>query len=33
MQDNNNKKGNIISLNAPRPSDPKIIEWIEGNLK
>lgn len=27
------KKGNIISLNAPRPSDPKIIEWIDGNLK
>ena len=27
------KKGNIISLDAPRPSDPKIIEWIEGNLK
>ena len=27
------KKGNIISLDAPRPSDPKIIEWIDGNLK
>ncbi len=27
------KKGNIISLDAPRPSEPKIIEWIDGNLK
>ena len=26
------KKGNIISLDAPRPSDPKIIEWIDSNL-
>lgn len=27
------KKGNILSLDAPRPSAPKIIEWIESNLK
>ena len=27
------KKGNIISLDAPRPSAPNIIEWIESNLK
>lgn len=27
------KKGNIISLDAPRPSNPNIIEWIESNLK
>ena len=26
------KKGNIISLDAPRPSDERIIEWIDGNL-
>lgn len=26
------KKGNIISLNAPRPSDERIIEWIDSNL-
>lgn len=27
------KRGNIISLDAPRPSDPKIIKWIDSNLK
>lgn len=27
------KKGNIISLDAPRPSDEHIIEWIDNNLK
>ena len=26
------KKGNIISLDAPRPSDERIIEWIDSNL-
>ena len=26
-------KGNFISSDAPRPSEPNIIEWIEGNLK
>ncbi|MBR1463482.1 MAG: AhpC/TSA family protein [Prevotella sp.] len=27
------KNGRIVSLDAPRPSAPNIIEWIEGNLK
>lgn len=27
------KSGHIISLDAPRPSDPNIIRWIENNLK
>lgn len=27
------KNGKIISLDAPRPSAPDIIEWIESNLK
>ena len=27
------KRGNIVTLDAPRPSDPQIIEWIESNLK
>lgn len=27
------KDGNVISIDAPRPSDPDIINWIEGNLK
>lgn len=27
------KKGNIISLDAPRPSSDDIIEWIDNNLK
>ncbi len=26
------KKGCIISLDAPRPSYDNIIEWIDGNL-
>ncbi len=26
------KNGKIVSLDAPRPSNPDIIEWIEGNL-
>lgn len=27
------KKGNIISLEAPRPSNKQIIEWIDSHLK
>lgn len=27
------KNGKIISIDAPRPSNENIIEWIEGNLK
>ncbi|MBR6944540.1 MAG: AhpC/TSA family protein [Prevotella sp.] len=27
------KKGNIISLDAPRPSDERIVEWIDNMLK
>lgn len=27
------KNGNVISIDAPRPSDPNIINWIDGNLK
>ena len=27
------KDGNVISIDAPRPSSPDIISWIDGNLK
>lgn len=27
------KDGKVISIDAPRPSSPDIISWIDGNLK
>jgi len=27
------KQGKIITVDAPRPSDPEIVAWLEAHLK